>query len=71
MTVRSISLRVYSWVFKKEREGDFACLKCCEAVQRKKYQMAAGSVVVFFAFDGKVELMEVLRNRNSLNLMCF
>ena len=31
--VRSNSRRIYS---KKEREGDSACLKCCEAVQRER-----------------------------------
>ena len=69
VTVRPISWCVYSWVFKKEREGDIAYLKCYEGVQRKKIENGGWKCCFFFYSDEKVELMEVLRIRNSTNLM--
>ena len=44
VTVRPISWCVYSWVFKKERKGDFAYLKCCEAVPCKEKKIIKNGI---------------------------
>ena len=69
VTVRPISWRVYSWK-RRRREGDFAYLKCVvkPCIEKNGGWMEVLFFFVFFFYSDE-ELMEVLRIKNSPNLM--